>query len=347
MDGLRGLLAVYVMLGHALPFTALPLWVCAPFAHGEAAVDLFFCLSGLVLIQSVERFQGEFLPFMAARARRLLPVYFLALALSTILLAAGDPLRAMPWVGHAGRDIWEAALPPFLLWHLAAHLLLIQGLIPQGALPYAYVNLLGPAWSLSTEWQFYVLIGLLAPKRLAPLAFGLLALGVFYQLIPLPPLWQFSRAFLPDAAPFFALGLASAVWLRGGGRFVFAVCLCITCCLGWLSGPEKALVPLLWALAMLAQEKPFGSVLAARPLQYLGALSYPLYLVNEPVQRGLALLLAPLAYGRAAAFTALWLPFALLAPLAAAAALHHAVELPFMRQQKKLYLTVIAPPLQQ
>jgi len=82
-------------------------------------------------------------------------------------------------------------------------------------------------------------------------------------------------------------------------------------------------------------------------VQYLGAISYPLYLLNEPVQRGLALLLAPLARGDAVLFTVLWLPVAVAGPVAGAALLHHAVERPFMRQQKSFLFQVIAPPLRQ
>src|SRR5580698_270007 len=146
MDGLRGVLAVYVMLGHAMPFTNLPLWATAPFSHGEAAVDLFFALSGLVIVNSLERFGGEFRPFMAARAWRLLPVYFVALGLSIALLALGNPRAAMPWVGPAGASFWAEGLPQGFSWHLAAHFFLLHGVIPQRLLPYAYVTLLGPAW---------------------------------------------------------------------------------------------------------------------------------------------------------------------------------------------------------
>ena len=213
---LRGVLAVYVLLGHALPFTALPGWAIAPFSHGEAAVDLFFALSGLVIVQSLERFGGQFRPFIAARARRLLPVYFLVLALSILLLTLGNPLRSMPWAGQGAAAIWPVGLPPVFGWHFLAHILLMQGVLPQGALPYAYVTLLGPAWSLSTEWQFYLLIGLIAPRRLGAFALALLAMGAAYHALNLPPWWQFSRAFLPDAAPYFAFGIASARLLRGG-----------------------------------------------------------------------------------------------------------------------------------
>ncbi|MDR3504760.1 MAG: acyltransferase [Acidocella sp.] len=331
MDGLRGVLAVYIMLGHALPLTSLPGWMSAPFRHGEAAVDLFFALSGLVIANSLERFNGQFAPFMAARARRLLPVYFLVLAASIGLTALGDPLAALPWVGDEARHIMAAALPQPLLLHLLAHLTLAQGLIPQSALPYAYVTLLGPAWSLSTEWQFYVLIGLIAPRRLGRFALALLALGATYRALPLGA--EFSRAFLPDAAPFFALGLASAVALRGGGTRGFWLCLAGACALALPGGIEKAVTPLAWGLAMLAQRQAWGAVLDGRVVQYLGAISYPLYLVNEPVQRALALLLGPLAQGDAARFTAAFLPLSLGLSLALAALLHHAVERPFMRRQ--------------
>jgi len=324
MDGLRGVLAVYVMLGHALPFTDVPGWMAAACSHGEAAVDLFFALSGQVIASSLERFGYRFRPFMAARARRLLPVYFLVLGAAVVLLAAGRP--ELPWAGASGRAIMEAGLPPLIGWHVAAHVLLAQGLIPQGALPYAYVTLLGPAWSLSTEWQFYVVIGLVAPRRLSGFALAMLALGVAYHLFVLPPWWRFSRAFLPDAAPFFALGLASAHALRGGGWQVFWVCLAGACGVGALSGLEKALVPLGWGVAMLAQRQSWGAVLEWRAMQYLGAISYPLYLVNEPVQRGLAMLVAPLAHGSVGVFTMLWLPAALAGSLGVAALLHHGVE---------------------
>lgn len=343
MDGLRGLLAVYVMLGHALPFTALPPWLTRPFSHGEAAVDLFFALSGLVMVSSLERHGGRFLPFIAARARRLLPVYFFVLAFAVLLLRA-DPLPAMPWVGPPGAIFWAAGLPRPFLWHLLAHLTLLHGLIPQGTLPYAYITLLGPAWSLSTEWQFYLVIGLSGPRRISGFTLALLAAGILYRVLPLPPAFQFSRAFLPDAAPFFALGLASALWLRGGGPRLFLVCLTAAAALELLSGPGKILIPFAWALAVLAQKPGWGAVLEHPALLFLGAISYPLYLLNEPVQRGLALLLAPLAHGDAVCFTLLWLPAALAATFLAATALHFWLERPFMRTRKKIFAPVIAAP---
>jgi hypothetical protein len=155
------------------------------------------------------------------------------------------------------------------------------------------------------------------------------------------------RAFLPDAASYFAMGLASAVLLRGGGAKIFALCLLGACAIGFSISAEKALVPLAWALVILAQRHHWGAMLEHRAIKYLGAISCPLYLVNEPVQRGLAMVLAPLVQGDAETFTALWLPLAVLVPLAVAAALHHGVELRFMRQNNKFLHPVIAQPLRQ
>jgi peptidoglycan/LPS O-acetylase OafA/YrhL len=348
LDGLRGVLAIYVMLGHASPFAAVPPLLAAPFRHGEAAVDLFFALSGLVIINSLEHFNYRFWPFIRARARRLLPVYFAVLALATILLCLGSPLTAMPWIAHrqAALQIWAMTPPHNLLAHIAAHVFLAQGIIPQGILPYVWVSLLGPAWSLSTEFQFYLLIALVlgrlpAAHRLQVSALGLLALAVIYHLAAphFPPYWQFSRAFLPDAAEYFALGLASAVWLRGGGSLLLIFCIIAASALGLdTTAPTKALIPLGWALALLIQRHPsfplLGSLLDSRAATYLGAISYPLYLLNEPIQRGLALLIAPLAAGDQTRFTLLWLPLAVTMPILAAALLHHVLEKPAMHWRR-------------
>ncbi len=346
MDGLRGLLAIYVMLGHALTLTDVPRGITALFGHGEAAVDLFFALSGLVVINGVQRCKGKFWLFMEARARRLLPVYFLVVAAAVALLMLGDPLGALPWTGAPARDVFPAGLPPEVGCHLAAHVLLIHGLIPYWILPYAWVSLLGPAWSLSTEWQFYVLLGLLAPKRLGILAYALLAAGVIYQLVQLPAAWQFSRAFLPSAAPWFALGLASNILLRGGGWGVFGVCLAGACALESTQSAGRTLIPLLWGVALLANSARWGAILETRAMRYLGAISYPLYLVNVPCAAALALLIGPMAEGNAARFTLVWLPCTVALSLGAAAALHHLVERRFTEEQN-FFLPVIAGPLRQ
>jgi peptidoglycan/LPS O-acetylase OafA/YrhL len=354
LDGLRGVLAVYVMICHAFPYSTLPLWFTGIFYHGEAAVDLFFALSGLVVINSMERLNYAFWPFLSGRAKRLLPVYFFSLALAVLLLCAGSPLPAMPWI-QPGSDaglFWSKGASGLFWWHVLGHLFLIQGVLPQGILPWAWITVLGPAWSLSTEWQFYILMALIVARlkstqRLTHLAYLMLAIGVCYQTASpfLPEFWQFSRAFLPDAAPYFALGLASAMLLRSRNLLPFLICLAVVFAQGLLSGvPSKAFISLGWTAVLLAQHYPkmpiLPKLLDSRVAQYLGAISYPLYLINQPLQRGCAMLIAPLTHGNADLFTWVWLPFALGVPILAAMALHHWVELPAMRRSKKLPLAV-------
>jgi peptidoglycan/LPS O-acetylase OafA/YrhL len=349
LDGLRGILAVYVMVGHALPFSAVPQWIASPFHHGEAAVDIFFALSGLVVFNSLERFKYQFWPFLQGRARRLLPVYFSVLALAVVIICLGSPLTSMPWISptsYAGL-LW--ALPPQLLWHILAHVFLVHGLIPQGVLPWAWITILGPAWSLSTEWQFYILMGLMLPRmtgsrRLMHFAYFMLGLGVVYHtLAPLvPAYWQLSRAFLPDAAPYFALGVTAAVWMRNRNPIPYLVCLVTVFALGLLSAtPSRALISVAWTIILLAQRNPrmplLPKLLDCRAAQYLGAISYPLYLLNEPLQRVCAMLIAPFAHDSATLFTVLWLPAALTLPIAAAMALHHWVEIPGARDRRIKY----------
>ena len=63
---------------------------------------------------------------------------------------------------------------------------------------------MGSAWSLSTEWQFY-LLALLAASRsrqLCWLLLGLGAAGAAWRL-NVPDTWQFSRTFLMNKGHFF------------------------------------------------------------------------------------------------------------------------------------------------
>jgi peptidoglycan/LPS O-acetylase OafA/YrhL len=81
-------------------------------------------------------------------------------------------------------------------------------------------------------------------------------------------------------------------------------------------------------------------VLRSRPLVWLGAISYCVYLVNEPVQKLLGVALAAFVQGDATLFTALWLPGAVLLPILAAWWLHEWIELPAQRYGRGMALAV-------
>ena len=66
-------------------------------------------------------------------------------------------------------------------------------------------------------------------------------------------------------------------------------------------------------------------------MQYLGAISYCVYLVNEPIHKLIANGLSRLADGHGVIFTAIWIPSAILLPILAAAWLHSRIEQPAIR----------------
>ncbi len=346
LDGLRGVLAVYVMLGHMAPFAAIPAWIVRPLSHGGAAVDVFFVLSGLVILRSLEGFGYRARPFCIARVARIFPVYLVMLAIALPVQALPIDFGRLPWIGPASpaHDIWSAGWPAAWPGEILAHLVMAHGLLPNGVMPGTWVSFLGSAWSLSTEWQFYLLamlvVGPLGARRLTVLFLGLAVLGLGWQAVAPEP-WQFSRAFLPNKAQFFALGIASAQLLRGGPgaarRYGWVLLATLLLCLPQ-GGPEKLLPALLWTLCLTAQAypgvralQPVARLLRLPLLLRLGAWSYGIYLANEPIQKTCGLALAWLAEADAALFTALWIPVACLVPIGAAALLHRWVERPALR----------------
>jgi peptidoglycan/LPS O-acetylase OafA/YrhL len=164
LDGLRGVLALYALLTHVAPFAVLPGWVISLLSHGEAGVDPFFMLSGLVIMRSLERFNYRAWPFQIARAARIFPVFLPVFALAVQALSVD--FTAMSWIDpdSAARLIWSDGRPTARATELLAHLVMLHTLLPNCVLPDAWMSFLGAAWSLSTEWPFYALVALIGAR---------------------------------------------------------------------------------------------------------------------------------------------------------------------------------------
>ncbi|HYZ24223.1 MAG TPA: acyltransferase [Rhodopila sp.] len=347
LDGLRGLLALYVLLGHMAPFAVLPGWLQSAVSHGAAAVDLFFVLSGLVIVQSLDRWRGQARPFLIARAARIFPVFLPVFALSVMIQPLSCGFERMPWLAwdSPAHSICVSGWPAHWPAEIAAHLTMTHGLFPDAVLPDVWISFLGAAWSLSTEWQFYILALWVRDRDwLIRLLLAMAVAGSVWRLAG-PEAWQFSRGFLPNQAQFFALGAASVgVVLREPGaarRFALvlagAVAICAT------HGTfGKLLPPLAWAACLGAQLGALhglhGGVLGLlrgflrlRVCTYLGAISYCVYLVNEPVHKLLGGPVAWLAGQDGGVFSVVWIPVAIGLPLAVSAVLHAVLEQPALR----------------
>jgi peptidoglycan/LPS O-acetylase OafA/YrhL len=345
LDGLRGILAVYVLLGHMAPFALLPGLVQSLVSHGGAAVDLFFVLSGLVITKTLDRAGIRADAFLIARAARIFPVFLPVFAAAVLLQSWPCGLDAMPWIseGNAARSICVTAWPRTWLPEIAAHLTMTHGLFPRAVMPDAWVSFLGATWSLSTEWQFYLLALLLARgdvRRLVVVLLVLAAAGAEWRL-SMPEMAQFSRAFLPNKAHFFALGVASMslIGRQPGGMRCYVAVLAATLVICATHGSfGRLLPPLVWSLCLAVQMRPgapglrqAGMVLRSRIAQYLGAISYCVYLVNEPIHKLVSGVLSRVADGDAVLFTILWVPVSILLPIGVSAWLHVSVEVPALR----------------
>jgi peptidoglycan/LPS O-acetylase OafA/YrhL len=349
LDGVRGVLAVYVMLGHMAPFAPLANWLQDVVSHGGAAVDVFFVLSGLVITQSLLNADGRAAPFLVARVARIFPVFLAVFAVAVAVAPTSCGFEHMPWIetGGLARAICVKSWPEAWLPEIIAHLTMTHGLFPYMVWPHVWVSFLGSAWSLSTEWQFYVLALLLFRHNghLCWVLLGLAAAGMAWRLMVPEPL-LFSRAFLPNKAHFFALGVASvklvreergALW-RYGAVLVATMAICST-----EGGVGKVMPPLAWTFFLAVQMKPdliglqqASAVLCSRIARYLGAISYCVYLVNEPIQKVMGNILAQIANGDSKLFTIFWIPLSIGLPLLAAAWLHAYLEMPALRRGRDI-----------
>ena len=164
LDGLRGLAALYVAINHALLQILLnypAAQMSGSFHHattwltfGRMSVDIFIVLSGFCLMIPVVRgdgfLRGGLLSFVKRRARRILPPYYAAIALSLALIAL------VPGLSHPANAVWLQALPAFTPPVILSHLFLVHNLSEGWMDKIDY-----PAWSVATEWQIYFLFALL------------------------------------------------------------------------------------------------------------------------------------------------------------------------------------------
>jgi peptidoglycan/LPS O-acetylase OafA/YrhL len=366
LDGLRGILALWVALSHIFcwcGFTIFPLavphvlastvgrfWVQFSFAGG--AVDTFIILSGFAISFMLHARPQTYRQFMTGRFFRIYPVYLLC------LLAGFGTVYLMPFVlntaGWQDNEYFNLYVRPVLAAaqahpaaHLAAHLTLLFGIIPEKILPHGPFTLLAPAWSITLEWQYYLLAPFLAVLVRRPA--GLLALGLVASgdLI-YTHFW--SGAFLPDKLPLFLIGIGSYHLYANAEKlksFRYRPHV--------LAGLAAAVLATGWHwLALLIWLVVFGCVLAdgnnpaeqfmlkprrflLRPaMQFVGKISYPLYLVHWPVilclMAGLIWWQPGISSGKA---LALMFVAGLPVILFAAWLLHISVEKPLMQFGKK------------
>lgn len=314
LSGLRGVAACWVFAFHTWQYLgsaklplSVPGWtldLAAPLACGYFGVDLFFVLSGFLLAIPWHRTAQQARPapslgrFWLHRCRRVLPAYWVQFAL----------LAAFAW--FAGERTW-----------LSFGNLLPQALLLENLARWTSIHLLNAVWwTMPIEWDFYVVLLLLAAAlRWCRWWLGLTAVLVWvvsFRLLCYGSLFDpgahhwlvFGDVHqLPGRVDQFFFGVLAAwlvvnrpAWLANSGLW-FGAGILVLAALVWFVAPlgdvlMRVYVPYIFfhhslvgaALALVVVGAAAGAQLARRlldnaPLQFLGRVSYSLYLWHYPM----------------------------------------------------------------
>jgi peptidoglycan/LPS O-acetylase OafA/YrhL len=349
-EGLRGLLAVWVVLGHALASLPQAYAFVSPSIWNQNAVDVFMILSGFVIFSMLEQRSGSYGAYISSRALRLFPVYLVALLLaaSTLSFAKESLMGQSPFgfVTAARIACIEAAQSRFFE-HVAIHIPLLQGVLPSSALPWGDVSLLGPAWSLSVEWQFYLLAPLLF-RGLSSLrkTSSKVSVIVIYSLL-LGAGHFMTGAFFGNNLVTFSTGFISFFFYRYALERVsdnqLNALTGLAALVAFVFFRSHLVGILIWlavfhtvcAQRIGARGSVLSRVLLSGVTQYLGRISYPLYLIHMVVLFGCIWLTNKHFVSLGVMYLALPLGCLTLS-IACADLLHRTVESPFHRIGKAI-----------
>jgi len=304
---------------HALPWTA--------------GVDLFFVISGFIMVHSstglFDRLDGARL-FIARRIARIVPLYWAATTLFLVVLLAS------PTLVNSETPSLQQIAASYLFWPMANAAGELQPIYSLG-------------WTLNYEMLFYALFGaaLLAPGRLVvPLVcialIGLVAAQALAGPLRLPfGFW--GQPIVLEFAAGMAVGLLRRNGLRLDGRLRWLMAaigmalFIVASGDGWaqtswgavaLRGPAALL---LVTAAACGRNVTAPSALV-RALAVVGDASYALYLVHPFAMRALREVFARIAPSA----TGLFIVLALLAAVLAALAVYHWFERPMTKVLRRV-----------
>ena len=294
LDGLRGLLAVWVVVVHLLPTAGVDVSLFgffSPLFGSLIRVKIFCILSGFVIFLMQDRRRECYWVFLRGRLLRLYPVYLVAFLGSVALAGLSlEALRTAPFPIERTEERIMAleAGQSQPVPHILAHLTLLHGVLPRTILPNAAYAFLGQAWNISTEFQFY----LVAPFLFLGLTKGpLWRRSIFFSGCAV--LWLTLHSWpnpadLAQYAPYFMLGIISfTFWRRDWSEQSLLNPLSVLT-LGAASWFFLDMAAGIWLLTLgwitLVRDQgrsrwPVGW-LTARPLLWLGKISYSLYLLH-------------------------------------------------------------------
>jgi len=345
VDALRGLAAIAVFVCHIggyWGFLDLPGKLPQLVAAGAHGVDVFIVISGfcLALPLAGHRRPLRIPQFYGRRAWRILPPYYVALAIAAVLA-----LLPATWHLTVAR---QATLGDVLL-----HLVTGQAWVPGEV---GTIN--GSLWSVALEVQLYLLFPLLvlAWRRwgITPVLIGAVALDLAWRGSgalggPAP---VGSDLVVPARLDQFVAGMACAVAIRAGftwsvrrGLVVFAIA--TLAALGTSTLDLGVFTGVAWAAAgssaVLLLAGPLGRALGGTVLDRFGARSFSFYLLHQPVLLVGAPVVALLPGGMPVQLV-VGGAIAFLVTVAAAELLYRGIELPSHHAGRRRFPVTVERP---
>lgn len=295
-DGLRGLAAFIVMIHHAIlvfPGTYPASGWLAPVAHflmenmlflGRHSVWMFFILSGMVLARMYESTSFKYRDYLVSRTFRIYVPVIAAVALTWV---------SMQLVPRTARGLgW------WMDFHPAQYA--VNNIIRDITILNGCSGNLSPLWSLKWEMWFSIFLGVYVwaarkfdGRFLAVGAWLLSVLGAYFHIHPMQYL------------PIFMLGALLHVHWNAvinaildakqslGKLFALSIILIFVSNGPWrmaMSKPAEigfdvatSLIGLVLLIVLAELWRPENKFFTSKPLQFLGLVSFSLYLVHEPI----------------------------------------------------------------
>lgn len=254
---LRGLAALGVVLCHYGSNLDQYPELSRIFNFGQEGVHIFFLISGFIIVYSLDKAgykPKQFFTFLLKRSIRIDPAYFVVILLT---LALFKILSFVP--DFRGERI------PFIPGQFIAHIFYF---IPFTRYPF-YNHVF---WTLSVEFQFYLLIGIfyfLTESYLYKLIFL-----IIFSLTCLIPFGN-SYYLVLSYAPIFALGISLFIFYKEGKWTNVILPFVLLGLIEYKFGLDVAML-LLFSSSII-----FLLKVLLKPLIFFGNISYSLYLTHS------------------------------------------------------------------
>lgn len=250
--------------------------------YGYLGVDLFFMISGLVVLMSTwNRTPSQFL---ISRISRLYPAYWVAVSLTTVVVITGVA---------QGRD----GITPL---QYLANMAMLAAPLDVGYIESVY-------WTLWAEWRFYALLFLFAIagitiRRAQLFMWGWLSASVAVEFLPIPGEHSIGLLVQPQYSHYFIAGMAMYLVYRFGLSVQLGLLIFCTYLAALYHAVQRVIEPgateiffahlnptiillavsVMYAVMLLISTRSLSRW--SHPfLAQLGSLTYPLYLIHATI----------------------------------------------------------------